>query len=220
MRWTRRRPSSRLSSLRRRASTADVSLLLCLFLLLLFFSLSAAELPPSPLPSQTYLEIFIYCLGFFIIVILTATAVVCRLCCAPKKSDFNNQLAVQKLAKSIPLRRQVGSGGGGGDLRSTSKNHRRSSRLQMDRARDQDSPPVQVSVESSSSLQSGVCLMRQSRLSSAGTTILAGVSEYELPYDPVWELPRDRFGQIHTCTNPLQCESSGCAAQVCRVSFR
>lgn len=35
--------------------------------------------------------------------------------------------------------------------------------------------------------------MRQSRLSSAATTILAGVSEYELPYDPVWELPRDRY---------------------------
>lgn len=51
---------------------------------------------------------------------------------------------------------------------------------------------LQVSVESSSSLQSGMCLMRQSRLSSAATTILAGVSEYELPYDPVWELPRDR----------------------------
>uniref|UniRef100_A0A7N8WXS2 Fibroblast growth factor receptor n=1 Tax=Mastacembelus armatus TaxID=205130 RepID=A0A7N8WXS2_9TELE len=114
------------------------------------------DLPPSPLPSQTYLEIFIYCLGFFIIVILTATAVICRLCCAPKKSDFSSQLAVQKLAKSVPLRKQV-------------------------------------SVESSSTLQSGMCLMRQSRLSSAATTILAGVSEYELPYDPVWELPRDRY---------------------------
>lgn len=67
----------------------------------------ASDLPPAPLPSQTYLEIFIYCLGFFIIFILTATAVICRLCCAPKKSDFNSQLAVQKLAKSIPLRRQV-----------------------------------------------------------------------------------------------------------------
>lgn len=66
-----------------------------------------SDLPPSPLPSQTYLEIFIYCLGFFIIIILTATAVICRLCCAPKKSDFGSQLAVQKLAKSIPLRRQV-----------------------------------------------------------------------------------------------------------------
>ncbi|XP_035041133.1 fibroblast growth factor receptor 1b [Hippoglossus stenolepis] len=114
------------------------------------------DLPPAPLPSQTYLEIFIYCLGFFIIIILTVTAVVCRLCCSPKKSDFSGQLAVQKLAKSIPLRRQV-------------------------------------SVESSSSLHSGMCLMRQSRLSSAATTILAGVSEYELPYDPVWELPRDRL---------------------------
>ncbi|TMS07981.1 Fibroblast growth factor receptor 1-A [Larimichthys crocea] len=128
------------------------------------------DLPPSPLPSQTYLEIFIYCLGFFIIIILTATAVICRLCCAPKKSDFSSQLAVQKLAKSIPLRRQV-------------------------------------SVESSSSLQSGMCLMRQSRLSSAATTILAGVSEYELPYDPVWELPRDRL----TLGKPL---GEGCFGQV------
>lgn len=66
-----------------------------------------SELPPTPVPSQTYLEIFIYCLGFFIIIILTATAVICRLCCAPKKSDFTSQLAVQKLAKSIPMRRQV-----------------------------------------------------------------------------------------------------------------
>lgn len=47
----------------------------------------------------------------------------------------------------------------------------------------------QVSVESSSSL------MRQSRLPSGAATILAGVSEYELPYDPVWELPRDRYGR-------------------------
>lgn len=150
----------------------------------LFYAwLVAAELPPSPLPSQTYLEIFIYCLGFFIIVILTATAVVCRLCCAPKKSDFNNQLAVQKLAKSIPLRRQVGG-----------RPPPPPPAPQADGAPDQDCPPLQVSVESSASLQSGVCLMRQSRLSSAATTILAGVSEYELPYDPVWELPRDRFG--------------------------
>uniref|UniRef100_A0A7N6BYT0 receptor protein-tyrosine kinase n=1 Tax=Anabas testudineus TaxID=64144 RepID=A0A7N6BYT0_ANATE len=128
------------------------------------------DLPPSPLPSQAYWEIFIYCLGSFIIIILTATAIICRLCCVPKKSDFNNQLAVQKLAKSIPLKRQV-------------------------------------SVESSSSLQSGTCLMRQSRLSSAATTILAGVSEYELPYDPVWELPRDRL----TLGKPL---GEGCFGQV------
>lgn len=66
-----------------------------------------SDLPPSPMPSQAYWEIFIYCLGSFIIVFLTATAIICRLCCAPKKSDFNNQLAVQKLAKSIPLKRQV-----------------------------------------------------------------------------------------------------------------
>lgn len=130
--------------------------------------------PPSPLTSQAYLEIFIYCLGFFIIVVLTATAVICRLCCVPKKSDFSNQLVVQKLAKSMPLKRQV----------------RR-----------------QVSVESSSSLQSGMCLMRQSRLSSAATTVLVGASQYELPYDPAWELPRDRL----TLGKPL---GEGCFGQV------
>ncbi|XP_063335018.1 fibroblast growth factor receptor 1-A-like isoform X2 [Pelmatolapia mariae] len=130
--------------------------------------------PPSPLTSQAYLEIFIYCLGFFIIIVLTATAVICRLCCVPKKSDFSNQLVVQKLAKSMPLKRQV----------------RR-----------------QVSVESSSSLQSGMCLMRQSRLSSAATTVLVGASQYELPYDPAWELPRDRL----TLGKPL---GEGCFGQV------
>ncbi|XP_006782259.1 fibroblast growth factor receptor 1-A-like isoform X2 [Neolamprologus brichardi] len=126
--------------------------------------------PPSPLTSQAYLEIFIYCLGFFIIVVLTATAVICRLCCVPKKSDFSNQLVVQKLAKSVPLKRQV-------------------------------------SVESSSSLQSGMCLMRQSRLSSAATTVVVGTSQYELPYDPAWELPRDRL----TLGKPL---GEGCFGQV------
>uniref|UniRef100_A0A8C2XRD5 receptor protein-tyrosine kinase n=1 Tax=Cyclopterus lumpus TaxID=8103 RepID=A0A8C2XRD5_CYCLU len=67
--------------------------------------------------------------------------------------------------------------------------------------------PLQVSVESSSSLHSGMCLMRQSRLSSGATTILMGVSEYELPYDPVWELPRDRL----TLGKPL---GEGCFGQV------
>uniref|UniRef100_A0AAQ4QX83 Fibroblast growth factor receptor n=1 Tax=Gasterosteus aculeatus aculeatus TaxID=481459 RepID=A0AAQ4QX83_GASAC len=128
------------------------------------------QVPPALLPSQTYLEIFIYCLGFFIIVIVVATAVVCRLCCAPKKSDFSGPLAVQKLAKSIPLRRQV-------------------------------------SLDSSSSLQSGMCLVRQCRLSSGATTILTGMSEYELPYDSAWELPRDRL----TLGTPL---GEGCFGQV------
>lgn len=78
-------------------------------LVLTVLSCLAPDAPPSVLPSQTYLEIFIYCLGFFLVMILTATAVLCRLCCAPKKSDFSSQIAVQKLAKSIPLKRQVTS---------------------------------------------------------------------------------------------------------------
>lgn len=35
-------------------------------------------------------------------------------------------------------------------------------------------------------------LVRPSRLSSSGSPMLSGVSEYELPQDPRWELPRDR----------------------------
>ncbi|XP_033844944.1 fibroblast growth factor receptor 1b [Periophthalmus magnuspinnatus] len=127
------------------------------------------DLHPSPVPSQTYLEIFIYCLGFFIIVMLIATTIICRVCCAPKKSDFNSQLAVQKLAKSIPLRRQV-------------------------------------SVDSAS-LQSGKFLIRHSHLSSTGTSLLPGVLEYELPYDPTWELPRDKL----SLGKPL---GEGCFGQV------
>uniref|UniRef100_A0A8B9GET9 Fibroblast growth factor receptor 1 n=1 Tax=Amazona collaria TaxID=241587 RepID=A0A8B9GET9_9PSIT len=50
-----------------------------------------------------------------------------------------------------------------------------------------------VSADSSSSMNSGVMLVRPSRLSSSGTPMLAGVSEYELPEDPRWELPRDRL---------------------------
>lgn len=128
------------------------------------------DLPPSPVPSQTYLEIFIYCLGFFIVIMLIAIAIICRVCCTPKKSDFNSQLAVQKLAKSIPLRRQV-------------------------------------SVDSSASLQSGKFLIRHSRLSSAATSLLPGVLEYELPYDPTWELSRDKL----TLGKPL---GEGCFGQV------
>lgn len=49
-------------------------------------------------------------------------------------------------------------------------------------------------MDSSSSIHSGVMLVRPSRLSSSGSPMLSGVSEYELPQDPRWELPRDRSG--------------------------
>uniref|UniRef100_A0A8C7LM49 Fibroblast growth factor receptor n=1 Tax=Oncorhynchus mykiss TaxID=8022 RepID=A0A8C7LM49_ONCMY len=128
------------------------------------------DLPPSPVPSQAYLEIFIYCVGFFIIMFMVAVATACRLRCSPKKSDFSSQLAVHKLAKSIPLHRQV-------------------------------------SVDSSSSLQSGVCLVRPYRLSSGATPTLVGMSVYELPADPLWELSRDRL----SLGKPL---GEGCFGQV------
>uniref|UniRef100_A0AAQ4RRA2 Fibroblast growth factor receptor n=1 Tax=Gasterosteus aculeatus aculeatus TaxID=481459 RepID=A0AAQ4RRA2_GASAC len=110
----------------------------------------------AALRGDTYLEVVIYCVGFFLIVVMIAIAILVKNRTSSKKSDFNSPLAVHKLAKSIPLRRQV-------------------------------------SVDSSSSIHSGVMLVRPSRLSSSGSPMLSGVSEYELPQDPRWELPRDRL---------------------------
>uniref|UniRef100_UPI003AAF4920 fibroblast growth factor receptor 1-A isoform X4 n=1 Tax=Centroberyx gerrardi TaxID=166262 RepID=UPI003AAF4920 len=66
---------------------------------------------------------------------------------------------------------------------------------------------LKVSVDSSSSIHSGVMLVRPSRLSSSGSPMLSGVSEYELPQDPRWELPRDRL----VLGKPL---GEGCFGQV------
>uniref|UniRef100_A0AAR2KFB9 receptor protein-tyrosine kinase n=1 Tax=Pygocentrus nattereri TaxID=42514 RepID=A0AAR2KFB9_PYGNA len=66
---------------------------------------------------------------------------------------------------------------------------------------------VQVSVDSSSSLHSGAMLVKPSRLSSSGSPMLSGVSEYELPQDPRWELPRDKL----VLGKPL---GEGCFGQV------
>ncbi|KAJ8400954.1 hypothetical protein AAFF_G00389110 [Aldrovandia affinis] len=127
-------------------------------------------MPPSPVPSQTYLEVLIYCVGFFLICVMVVIAIIFKMRSSSKKSEFSSQLAVHKLAKSIPLRRQV-------------------------------------SVDSSPSLHSGVMLVRPSRLSSSGSPMLSGVSEYELPQDPRWELSRDRL----VLGKPL---GEGCFGQV------
>ncbi|XP_019401633.1 PREDICTED: fibroblast growth factor receptor 1 isoform X4 [Crocodylus porosus] len=118
----------------------------------------AVEEKPALMASPVYLEIIIYCTGAFLISCMVVTVIIYKMKNTTKKTDFNSQLAVHKLAKSIPLRRQV-----------------------------------TVSADSSSSMNSGVMLVRPSRLSSSGTPMLAGVSEYELPEDPRWELPRDRL---------------------------
>ncbi|XP_064896904.1 fibroblast growth factor receptor 1 isoform X3 [Columba livia] len=117
---------------------------------------TAIEDTPAMMTSPLYLEIIIYCTGAFLISCMVVTVIIYKMKSTTKKTDFNSQLAVHKLAKSIPLRRQV-------------------------------------SADSSSSMNSGVMLVRPSRLSSSGTPMLAGVSEYELPEDPRWELPRDRL---------------------------
>ncbi|XP_026570717.1 fibroblast growth factor receptor 1 isoform X1 [Pseudonaja textilis] len=120
--------------------------------------LEAIEDKPAMMSSSLYLEIIIYCTGGFLISCMIVSVLFYKMKSTTKKTDFNSQMAVHKLAKSIPLRRQV-----------------------------------TVSADSSSSMNSGVMLVRPSRLSSSGTPMLTGVSEYELPEDPRWELPRDRL---------------------------
>nr|XP_025970027.1 fibroblast growth factor receptor 1 isoform X6 [Dromaius novaehollandiae] len=137
--------------------------------------LEAIEDTPAMMTSPLYLEIIIYCTGAFLISCMVVTVIIYKMKSTTKKTDFNSQLAVHKLAKSIPLRRQV-----------------------------------TVSADSSSSMNSGVMLVRPSRLSSSGTPMLAGVSEYELPEDPRWELPRDRL----ILGKPL---GEGCFGQVVRA---
>ncbi|XP_060237514.1 fibroblast growth factor receptor 1 isoform X10 [Meriones unguiculatus] len=132
----------------------------------------ALEERPAVMTSPLYLEIIIYCTGAFLISCMVGSVIIYKMRSGTKKSDFHSQMAVHKLAKSIPLRRQV-----------------------------------TVSADSSASMNSGVLLVRPSRLSSSGTPMLAGVSEYELPEDPRWELPRDRL----VLGKPL---GEGCFGQV------
>uniref|UniRef100_A0A8D2MST7 Ig-like domain-containing protein n=1 Tax=Zonotrichia albicollis TaxID=44394 RepID=A0A8D2MST7_ZONAL len=62
---------------------------------------------PAMMTSPFYLEIIIYCIGAFLISCMVVTIIIYKLKSTTKKTDFNSQLAVHKLAKSIPLRRQV-----------------------------------------------------------------------------------------------------------------
>ncbi|KAK7933897.1 hypothetical protein WMY93_004793 [Mugilogobius chulae] len=66
-----------------------------------------SAMPSYPPANHTYLEVVIYCVGFLIIVIMITVTIIVKIRSSSKKSDFNSQLAVHKLAKSIPLRRQV-----------------------------------------------------------------------------------------------------------------
>ncbi|XP_069565726.1 fibroblast growth factor receptor 4 isoform X1 [Brachyistius frenatus] len=68
----------------------------------------------------------------------------------------------------------------------------------------------QYSVESNSSGKSSASLMRVARLSSSCSPMLAGVMEFELPYDPVWEFQRENL----TLGKPL---GEGCFGQVVRA---
>ncbi|XP_061655196.1 fibroblast growth factor receptor 1-like isoform X2 [Phyllopteryx taeniolatus] len=123
--------------------------------------LTVLEDPPL---SRSYAHIFFYCLGFFIAVTLTFTAIICKLCSAPRKGVApGSPPAVHKLAKSVALKKQVSLG----------------------------------SSWSGRSNLSSVCPSRPSAVS----------ADCALPYDPRWELPRERL----TLGKPL---GEGCFGQV------
>uniref|UniRef100_A0A3B4ADF6 Fibroblast growth factor receptor n=1 Tax=Periophthalmus magnuspinnatus TaxID=409849 RepID=A0A3B4ADF6_9GOBI len=69
---------------------------------------------------------------------------------------------------------------------------------------------LQYSVDSNSSGKSSASLMRVARLSSSCSPMLAGVMEFELPYDPEWEFTRENL----TLGKPL---GEGCFGQVVRA---
>ena len=52
---------------------------------------------------------------------------------------------------------------------------------------------MQFSLESGSSAKSSSSLVRGVRLSSSGPPLLAGLVSLDLPLDPLWEFPRDRY---------------------------
>uniref|UniRef100_A0A8C9ZLW6 Fibroblast growth factor receptor n=1 Tax=Sander lucioperca TaxID=283035 RepID=A0A8C9ZLW6_SANLU len=128
--------------------------------------------PHYPPANHTYLEVVIYCVGFFFIAVMIAIAIIVKIRTSSKKSDFNSQLAVHKLGVWNIYTFFISS----------------------------------VSVHMPF-VQLFLMLVRPSRLSSSGSPMLSGVSEYELPQDPRWELFRDRL----VLGKPL---GEGCFGQV------
>uniref|UniRef100_A0AAY4DH40 Fibroblast growth factor receptor n=1 Tax=Denticeps clupeoides TaxID=299321 RepID=A0AAY4DH40_9TELE len=114
-------------------------------------------------PSQTYLEVLIYCVGFFLICVMVVITVIAKMHSSSKKSDFNSQLAVHKLGFAISYFFLL---------------------FFLDKALQ---PCITTNI--------------------FGSPMLSGVSEYELPQDPRWELPRERL----VLGKPL---GEGCFGQV------
>lgn len=64
---------------------------------------------------------------------------------------------------------------------------------QPDPSRQNESLTLQFSLESRSSGKSSLSLVRGVRLSSSGPPLLTGLVNLDLPLDPLWEFPRDRY---------------------------
>lgn len=64
---------------------------------------------------------------------------------------------------------------------------------QPDPSRQNKFPTLQFSLESRSSGKSSLSLVRGVRLSSSGPPLLTGLVSLDLPLDPLWEFPRDRY---------------------------
>lgn len=132
-----------------------------------------------------YTDIIIYACGFLALIMATIIVVLCRMQVQPRREPFD-ALPVQKLSK-FPLRRQVQRNG------CFHKWHTTTQDSSITEAKTKLCVcPLQYSVESNSSGKSSASLMRVARLSSSCSPMLAGVMEFELPYDPDWEFPREK----------------------------
>lgn len=131
-----------------------------------------------------YTDIIIYVCGFLALVMATIIVVLCRMQVQPRGEPFD-ALPVQKLSK-FPLRRQVRGAASNHPVRTPPTPNASAVRANL------HLPLPQYSLESNSSGKSSASLMRVARLSSSCSPMLAGVLEFELPYDPDWEFPRDK----------------------------
>lgn len=80
------------------------------------------------------------------------------------------------------------------------------------RGQNKSLPTLQFSLESRSSGKSSLSLVRGVRLSSSGPPLLTGLVSLDLPLDPLWEFPRDRYTE--------QAKNGGASSRVVPTDLR
>lgn len=142
-------------------------------------------------PEARYTDIILYVSGSLALVVLLLLAGLYRgqvlLSRHPRQPA-----TVQKLSR-FPLARQVPCCSPPPTVSPIAKLSACPPPPQLSSSRLTESPTFQFSLESGSSAKSSSSLVRGVRLSSSGPPLLAGLVSLDLPLDPLWEFPRDRY---------------------------